>query len=97
MRLFLFLVFFFFFLNHVDNSENGGDSVTLQWLLSKFQSDFPGKLCTSWDLHSTVAGSGVMHQLLPGEYILSMKSMLCAPQSCDSCGVLGVDTASPRL
>lgn len=54
VRLFLFLIFFF--LNHMDNSENEGDSVTLQWLLSKFQSDFPGKLCMSWDLHSTVAG-----------------------------------------
>lgn len=44
----------FFFLNHVDISEN--ERVALQWLLSKFQSDFPGKLCISWDLHSTVAG-----------------------------------------
>lgn len=53
--------------------------MTLQWLLSKFQSDFPGKLSTSWDLHSTVAGSGAIHQLLPGEYILSMMPV-CASE-----------------
>lgn len=76
---FFFFLSFFFFLNHVDNSENGGRSVTLQWLLSKFQSDFPGKLSTSWDLHSTVAGSGAVHQLLPGEYILSMMPV-CASE-----------------
>lgn len=44
--------------------------MTLQCLLSKFQSDFPGKLRISWDLHSTVAGKagGPVYQLLPGEY-----------------------------
>lgn len=42
--------------------------MTLQCLLSKFQSDFPGKLRISWDLHSTVAGKagGPVYQLLPG-------------------------------